>query len=129
RGFGKLVLTGPTRADLDNLPAYAPFEAFGHKSFTKVYTRQAIALSQFSPPGNPPELPNEPYTPTLKSVSLDYTAGDTFYPSTPNGIEQFFSLDIFGTHELGEYETARIVPKVPENGALYIGIQNATPPQ
>src|SRR5690606_34614480 len=97
-GFIKLVLTGPTKANLNYLPSYAPFEAFGHKSFTKVYTRQAIALGQFTPPGNPPELPNEPYTPTLKTVSLDYTAGDSFNPSTPNGVEQFFSLDIFGTH-------------------------------
>lgn len=128
-GFVKLVLTGPTRADLNNLPAYAPFEGFGHKSFTKVYTRQAIALGQFQPPGNPPELPNEPYTPVLKSVSMDYTAGDSFSPSMPNGVEQFFSLDIFGVHELGAFETARIVPKIPENGALYIGMAHASPPQ
>jgi|GEM_PF-1252553 len=128
-GFIKLVLTGPTRANLGNLPSYAPFEAFGHKSFTKVYTKQAIALSQFTPPGTPPALPNEPYTPTLKSVSLDYTAGDSFDPSNPNGVEQFFSLDIFGILELGKYGTARIIPKVPSNGALYIGIKNAAPPQ
>lgn len=128
-GFIKLELTGPTRGNMTYLPNYAPFEAFGHKSFSKVYTRQAIALGQFTPPGNPPELPNEPYTPTLKSVSLDYTAGDSFYPSTPNGVEQFFSIDIFGTHELGEYGIARIIPKIPENGALYIGIKDAFPPQ
>lgn len=128
-GFIKLVLTAPTKGDMGYIPNYAPFEAFGHKSFLKVYTAQAIALGHSSPSGDPPILPNEPYTPTLKTVSLDYTAGDSFYPSSPNGVEQFFSLDIFGTHELREYETARIVPKTPENGALYIGIQDATPPQ
>jgi hypothetical protein len=128
-GFVKLVLTGPTKSDMQYLPSYAPFEAFGHKSYSKVYTRQAIALGQFTPPGSPPELPSDPYTPALKSVNLDYTAGDSFYPSKPNGIEQFFSLDIFGSQELVEYGTARIVPKVPKNGALYIGIKDASPPQ
>lgn len=128
-GFIKLVLTGPTKEDMVYRPNHAPFEAFGHKTYSKVYTAQAIALGQFNSSGDPPTLPNEPYTPTLKSVSLDYTAGDSFYPTSPNGVEQFFSLDIFGTHELREYETAKIVPETPENGALYIGIQDANPPQ
>jgi hypothetical protein len=33
RGFIKLQLTGPKRSDFGNLPADAPFEAFGHKTF------------------------------------------------------------------------------------------------
>lgn len=129
QGFIKLVLTGPTKGDLGNQPPTAPFEAFGHKTFATVYTQQAIALSQFDGIGTPPELPKPPYTPTLKSVSLDYTAKETFQPSNPNGVDQFFIEDIFGPIEVQKNETARLTPVLPGQGALYIGVRNATPPQ
>lgn len=128
QGFIKIVLTGPTSNDLSNLPSNAPFEAFGHKSFTTVYTEQAIALSKFTGGGTPPALPNQPYNPVLKSVTLDYTAGGSFKPSSPNGVEQFFEIDAFGPRQLVDYDIARFVPGVPGNGALYIGLQDATPP-
>ncbi len=128
QGFVKLVLTGPTAIALGNLPSSAPFEAFGHKSFTTVYTEKAIALSKFTGGGTPPALPNQPYTPTLKSVTLDYTAGGSFKPSRTNGVDQFFEIDAFGPRELVDYDIARLVPEIPENGALYIGLQDASLP-
>ena len=125
QGFIKLVLVGPTQAELGNLPAYAPFEAFGHKSFPLVFTQKAIELSQ----GNPVTLPNPPYVPTLKSVALDYTAKESFIPFNPNGIDQFLMLDFFGFAETKKNEQALLIPQFPQHGALYIGLKNATPPQ
>lgn len=128
QGFMKLVLTGPTAAEVSYLPAYAPFEAFGNKSFSPVFTKKAIALGT-----NPDDatiiLPNPPFVPTLKSVALDYSAKETFFPSIPNGVDQFFMLDIFGIAEIQKNESALMVPVFPQEGALYIGLKNATPPQ
>ncbi len=129
QGFIKLELTGPTRATFGNLPADAPFEAFGHKSFATVYARQAIALAQFNGIGTPPELPKPPYTPLLKSVSLDYAAREVFYPSNPNYIDEYFIEDLFGVHKIGRDDKVGLVPSLPGEGALYIGLANAIAPQ
>ena len=126
QGFIKLVLKGPTPAAAGNLPVYAPFEAFGHRVFPTIYTHKAIDLSV---PTGDGLLPNPPYTPVLKSVTLDYSAKESFIPNKPNGIDQFFQIDIFGNAEIKKNETARIVPLYPQQGALYIGLKNATPPQ
>ena len=125
QGFIKIVLKSPTSANAGNQP-YAPFEAFGHKAFPTIYTHKAIDLSKGT---GDLLLPNQPYTPTLKSVTLDYTAKENFIPSNPNGIEQFFLLNIFGNAELGKNDISKLVPDLPPQGALYIGLKNAMPPQ
>ncbi|MGB8192283.1 MAG: baseplate J/gp47 family protein, partial [Chitinophagaceae bacterium] len=129
QGFLRLVLAGPTKIDVANLPEEAPFEAFGHKTYPFVYTQQVLALSQYRGMGTKPELPLQPYTPTLKSVTVDYTAKDTFIPSSPNLIEQYFIQDVFGPGEIEKGDTALLVPTQPGNGSLYIGLQNALSPQ
>ncbi|HEY5746264.1 MAG TPA: hypothetical protein VIU12_09330, partial [Chryseolinea sp.] len=126
QGFIKLVLAGPTPADLVNLPSYAPFEAFGHKSFPAIYAHKSVDLAKSVPNV---VLPNQPYTPTLKSVTLDYTAKETCSWATPNGIDQFFLLDIFGNAEVRTNDSPRLVPEFPKQGALYIGLKNASFPQ
>jgi hypothetical protein len=125
QGFIKIVLISPTSSNAGPQP-YVPFEAFGHKAFPTTYAHKAIELSLNSGVG---QLPNPPYTPILKSVTLDYTARENFIPSNPNGIEQFFLLDIFGNAELGKNDISKLVPDLPPQGALYVGLKNATPPQ
>lgn len=129
QGFLRLVLSGPTRNEIGNEPAVAPFEAFGNKSYPVIYTQQVIALSQFTPPGTPPVLPKVPYTPTLKSVTLDYTANDVLILSNQNTIDQYFLQDIFGPVQINKNDSATLTPSLPGNGALYIGLKNATAPQ
>ena len=75
-------MKSPTSANAGNQP-YAPFEAFGHKAFPTIYAHKAIDLSKGT---GDLLLPNQPYTTTLKSVKLDYTARENFIPSNPNGI-------------------------------------------
>lgn len=129
QGFIRLVLGGPAKASLGNLPEEAPFEAFGHKTFPFVYTQQVIALSQYTGVGTKPELPKQPYTPVLKSVSVDYTARDEFRPGNTGGTDQFFIEDVFGPSEPGSDSTALLVAPQPGDGSLCIGIKNATAPQ
>lgn len=130
QGFVRVVLTGPTRAELGNSSSEAPFEAFGHKAFPVAYTKQVIALSKHD--GSiltAPQLPKPPYTPTLKSVTMDYFALDVFRPDTPNGIDQFFLQDVFGPAESQKNDISPLMPAQPGDGALYIGLQNAAAPQ
>jgi hypothetical protein len=129
QGFIRLVLAGPTKNSLGDLPVEAPFEAFGHKTFPVAYTDQVILLSKFTGVGTKPELPKQPYTPVLKSVSVDYTAKDEFKPNDPNGTDQFFMQDVFGPAETVKDDTALLVVPQPGNGSLYIGVKNATAPQ
>ena len=128
RGFIRLVLDGPTRDDLEFLPVSTPFSAFGHKSYQTVYAEQMVALARHES-GPVPVLPKSPYTPTLKEVSLDYSAQVVLRPSAPNGVDQYFCNDIFGVAEVGENEAAQVVPTLPGQGALYIGLQGAQIPQ
>lgn len=126
QGFVRLALTGPTKADVDNLPAYAPFEAFGHKAFPYVYADHAIRIAKEEAGV---VLPQPPYTPVLSSVTLDYTAINVFELNTPNQVDQFFSLDVFGSAESKEDTAVKLVPFEPHQGAMYIGLQNAQPSQ
>lgn len=129
QGFIRLVLTGPTRSGLENMPVEAPFEAFGHKTFPFVYTQQVILLSQYNNIGPRPELPKPPYTPVLRSIRLNYTAKDVFKPDDPNGIDQYFMQDVFGPGETAKSDTALLIPPQPGKGALYIGLEKAAVPQ
>ena len=125
QGFIRLALSGPTKLDVNNLPAYAPFEAFGHKSFPYIYADHAIRIAK----DEDIALPQSPYTPVLSSVTLDYTAVNTFKPRTPNLVDQFFTLDIFGSAETDEGSSASLVPFELHQGALHIGLKNAQPAQ
>lgn len=130
QGFIKVVLSGPTAHALGHQPAAAPFEAFGHKAFASAYTKQAIALSRFTAEsGTPPALPKPPYTPVLKAVALDYTAKDVFKPLAPNGIDQYFMLDTFGTAEIDKHDAAPLIPAQPGKGSLYIGLEGTNETQ
>ena len=131
QGFIKLVLISPIKSTVGNQPADAPFEAFGHKTFSTAYTQQVILLSKWDgvTPPTAPELPKPPYTPTLKSVSVDYTASDSFRPDQPNHIEQYFVQDVFGPAETEKNDSVSLIASQPGTGSLYIGLQNATAPQ
>ena len=125
QGFVKLVLSGPTSQALGSQPTEAPFEAFGHKTFPVAYTKQAIALSKFTGSGTPPELPKPPYTPVLKAVALDYTATDVCRLSAPNGIDQYFLLDTFGSAEISKGDEATLIPTQLGKGPIFIGLAGA----
>lgn len=45
---------------------------FGHGVFAKSFSKQSILLATWDGEGTAPALPNEPYTPTIKELSIDY---------------------------------------------------------
>ena len=140
-GFIRLVLQGARRGEI------APsFEAFGHQMFPIRYATQAIALSRWQDGSNLPEprLPKEPITPTLDSLSLDYSALVNFTPGNIHAEDKVFQLTPFGYADSSITEPARLVPSITETvsigesmpnaesefamGILYIGLTGLTPP-
>lgn len=139
QGFISIRLSGPKQVDFvpRSLPSYAPFEAFGHKAYPLIYALKAVQRSAH-PDDDTILLPNQPYTPTLQSVTLDYSAKEKFTPSKPNDTDQFFMIDAFGNVECNVNIPARLVPELPVSaaslsgsqvGVLYLGIDKSQPPQ
>jgi hypothetical protein len=136
-GFVRLTLTNPSYGPPQAVTV--PFKAFGHQAFPQRYAAQAIALSQHTGPGPKPELPNEPYTPTLTELSLDYTAEASATAGDPHAAETLFVIEPWGFSRAGREVAARLVPdldpeatrdpdKAPFQGSLFLGVAGLTPP-
>ena len=126
-GFIRLILDGPSISG--TYTPDIPFKAFGHQAFSRRYAKQAIALSRWDgSTGSEPQLPNEPYTPTLANLSLDYTATATLNPGDKHAHETLFILEPFGYTEVRDDITAGLVPKIEGTASLYIGIEKLQPP-
>ena len=119
RGFIRLQLANPT----------SPIKAFGHKEFTKLYTEKAIALATYVPPGPVPVLPNQPYTPTIKELRLNYKSKKTLYVNNQNEYEGLIQIGPFGSRKIDTAYNREIIPLITEQGSLFIGLENFEPPQ
>ncbi|MBN2486382.1 MAG: baseplate J/gp47 family protein [Bacteroidales bacterium] len=123
KGFIKLSLDG---AD------------FGHKDYQRSYTN--AVLTAITPEGKmdnyTESLPNEPYTPEIESLSVDYIScikvGTKGVPASDYNkrVEQFFHVLALGVSEI---DTTRknnyLLPQYNNEGELYIGIKELIPQQ
>lgn len=114
---------------------------FGHGDYQNSYAVRAINEAKGEQPGFP--LPNEPYTPTISEISLNYSASDelSLINNPVNKTEESFSsktasfyhVEPFGVREIHPFlfdETAfaRLVPRYNDEGTLYIGVTNFNAP-
>lgn len=140
-GFIKLELTGPQSGQVSSgfdgqgnpqESDHIHINAFGHAAYPNLYTEQAIALSKYEgpPPPDPPTLPNEPYTPTIKSLTLDYTSTQTvnFPNNHDDRVERLFHIRPFG-HNEALSDAPSMLPQYTDEGAFYIGLKALDPPQ
>jgi hypothetical protein len=128
-GFIRLTLTGPSFTAADT--GAVPFEAFGHKAFAHRYATLAVALSRFDPATDPPpepQLPNEPYTPTLAGLTLGYTAEATADPTVRDSVDELYVIAPWGHIRSDEDHPARLVPELDGEAALFLGIAALAPP-
>lgn len=91
---------------------------FGHKKYPGAYT---VALIDLANNVADTLLPNEPYTPKMTDLTLDYAT-----QATPPA--QFFHLYPFGFKEIVG-DPVQLFSEVLHEGALYIGVQDLEPPQ
>ncbi len=144
--FGAETQKGFLRLSIDNVD-------FGHSIFQNSYTQQAIwvvkdtQVSGSAPvtPGAILGLPNEPYTPQIKEMSVNYTSSETINLTRQlkasvneknynSRIEQFFHILPFGAaenhpHIIETVNEIPLLPQFPDEGSLYIGITSLDPPQ
>lgn len=122
RGFIKLELNGPEQ----------PFLAFGHKEYTPLYTESIITRTD--PNKDDEALPNEPYTPVIKSISLDYTSSISVVANNAGGeAEKLYQVGPFGhaiqpvAHTDSSIDDPYLLPHFENRGNLYVGLQNIEP--
>lgn len=100
---------------------------FGHKDFPLAYTKKAIEAAKPNVIVPSINFPKEPYTPELKSVSLDYESSVDLIglESEP---EQFFHIEAFGLVKRN-IQGANLFPQYLNEGNLYLGISDFSPSQ
>lgn len=135
-GFLKLTLT----------------EGFGQAEYPAVVTRQALAVARMpdctpgavykvgeelekctggkAPDNSEAILPNPPYTPTLKALTLSYEAEVESHSASEEF--QFFHIGAFGYEQLalsGDDGPPSLLPSLDHEGTLYLGISGLRPLQ
>ncbi len=123
-GYIRLNLNGPVAQGL---------EAFGHKEYSPLQMRRVMELSHHLM--NPatttePVLPNPPYTPNIRSLSLNYSASETieagaaYHPHRGS----MYHLEPFGNY-LVNLAAAKpgFLPDFGNEAYAYLGLENAVP--
>lgn len=123
RGFLRLELTGSD---------------FLHKRFQNSYTQKVLEFVTAGTNAGEVELPNEPYTPAIKTIWLNYTSSHTIDYISGTGAnapanhpEQFFHIEPFGAAEIKQASNkpVEILPQYNDLGTLYLGIEGLKPSQ
>lgn len=131
--------TAQTKNGFMKLELSNPPEAFGHTVFRDLYTKALIVYAKDNDEANKKAVPNEPYTPLVKKISIDYESNDeTVLPSGAiNSKALFYHVYPFGVKK----ETKAGVTLMPSftavgkkagegaSGELYIGLAGLKPPQ
>jgi hypothetical protein len=138
-GFIRLELTGPDLTELiivnGVLKPVTKLRAFGHNEFANAYAKTAMKMTV---PGFTGLLPNAPYTPSIKSLSLNYSSSQDIYITAGQQTDQFFHVEPFGVAEINN-ERPYLFPQYKNEtdtvsdelnaGNFYIGLEDLVPPQ
>lgn len=109
-----------------------PGNAFGHKAYPNLVSQilQENAREKQSKP-----LPNEPYTPVIEQITVDYSSSETIDFKHGDGKEcqnRFVHLHPWG-YEIKYPENigkaCKIVPKIPFQASFNIGFENINAPE
>lgn len=127
-----LYKSGPIRLTLN--------QSFLHSLFPKIYTLALMSMDKIAST----DIPNEPYTPVVESISLDYTAEETIdfsvaayesnriklFHEAPSGQreehsylkQQAINKEIL---DVATPITNSLVPDYCDGGEFYVGLQDA----
>jgi len=128
RGFLKVELTGPTHA-------------FGHAVYPAIVSDITLENSKsgFLKGKSKKPLPNQAFTPQVRSISLDYESSTSIsmkenYQVTGgnSGNGELFHLHPFGFTRVFPNKSVKnvfVVPSYNMQGELYLGLTDVKPPQ
>ncbi len=102
RGFIRLKLNSPD---------------FGHKDYPLIFAKEALV------PEGGGDLPKEPYTPELQSISLDYSSEETLDISGKE-LEGFFHIGVFGEAKIKGENAFPLLAEYENEGELIIGLSD-----
>ncbi len=123
-GFLKFTLDSPDDPN---------FQAFGHGVYPKEVIRNSVLTD-----GNGNKLvPNQPYLPTLESLTLDYETTEVNFFDTREHFKGtqsdfFYHIEPFGEKEIQlnfHQKTTPLLPQFPFEGELFIGMKGLILPQ
>lgn len=105
---------------------------FGHDLYPLVMTKVALSTDN----AIKSLTVYQPYTPEIKTLSLDYTASVQIDLTVAQTASRVFQFNPFGYVELGAFKGENspypedyLLPQYDEAGALFLGIRNLHPPQ
>ena len=94
-----------------------PEAGFGHDQYTDLIQKMAFKAVKEK---KEPELVNEPYTPSLKSISLEYKAGiDIKQWGEKVTLKK---IHPFGSEIVTEQKNWSLLPYFPDGGSFFIGL-------
>lgn len=131
--FDNSSLEGFVRLQLAS-PSLGKFKGFGHSRFQKLYTEKIIEQLKPKNAEVTIELPNEPYTPAIAEISIDYISKLVINPEVDEEAhEKIFHIHPFGVSQPSQQTTSEnpltVLPEHSSEGALYIGLESLTPSQ
>jgi len=118
-----------TRNGFVRLQLSSPENAFGHADYPLLLTR---VLSENSRRKRPLAVPNAPYTPTVRQISMNYRARSQIQPGVDASLnseqldDALFHLHPFGIEQLYPAATKnriRLFPQFNDDGNLFIGVE------
>ncbi len=103
-----------------------PQGGFGHGDYTRLLTSVLAANAKKK---KPEPVPNPPYTPTLKGLSVDYSAQTSLEPALDrNAKTQLFHLHPFGHNRVyppSPEQVFHLLPQYFRPGNLFIGLDGS----
>jgi hypothetical protein len=140
-----------TRQGFVRLELSSPSEGFGHLAYPRLLSQQTVSLAKYVAPAapessTPPELPLPPYTPLIKTISIQYSSEESlsFAAAPVSPWERFYHIHPFGTSEPGADGSQKpgLVPAfrydppdddaldspLDNEGELYIGLSHLETP-
>lgn len=122
----------------------APDEAFGHSIYPKLFADYAIrnarkptGLTLFPSRKKGVDMPNEPYTPKINQLKVDYRSSERikfnprrFKENNKSTGDKVFLLHPFGyeeSYQNGMATSDQFLPSYRENGNLFIGLEGLKP--
>lgn len=116
-GFLRFTLEGKNNPD---------FRAFGHKNYPKEVQR----MGRLNASGGTGVELNQPYTPVIEQLSLNYTTAEVHFSDHPE--DQFYHITHYGQKQEvlnGKDALTHLVPAFEYEGEFYLGLSGVEVPQ
>ncbi len=135
--------TSKTQSGFFKLEIVEPESGFGHALYSKLFANAVLANSKassglLSKDDKKVEIPNEPYAPQIRTLTLNYSATSKLLLNVNKVGEndkanrnQLYHLHPYGNRivfDQGLPKTDMLVPQFDDEGYLFLGIEELQPP-